>query len=148
MRSIKRDKKAISNGAVLCFRCGVCCKKFQVRVDMVEARRIADNLEVDWGTFKSTYLDDRWPGAESFLFRHNQVGCIFLEHKKGSRVSSCTIHNIRPSSCREWIPDWHRTECREGLLVYWGLSADSEGNFVGDQREVDQFNSFLQQLRE
>jgi len=129
-----------------CFRCGMCCRKYQVRVDMVEARRISDDLGINWNEFKDKYLDCRWPGAESFLFRHNEGGCVFLEHKKGEPLSKCLIHAIRPSSCRDWIPDWHRTECREGLLVFWGLTVDSEGDFKGADEDVEHFRVFLQKL--
>ena len=38
-----------------CFRCGMCCRKYQVRVDMVEARRISDDLGINWNEFKERF---------------------------------------------------------------------------------------------
>jgi Fe-S-cluster containining protein len=132
---------------VPCFRCGVCCRKYQVRVDVIEVRRIADELGLGFDEFNDRFLDNRWPGAESFLFRHNESGCVFLVHKKGTNTSDCSIHCLRPSSCRDWTPDWHRTECREGLLAFWGLTVNSEGDFRGNTKDVERFQTFLKQLK-
>lgn len=132
---------------VPCFRCGVCCRKYQVRVDIVEGWRIAEELGLKFDEFKDKFLDTSWPGEESFLFRHSKGGCVFLVHKKGMGISSCSIHSFRPSSCRDWIPDWHRTECREGLLVFWGLTVNSEGDLKGNSEEVERFRAFLNQLK-
>jgi hypothetical protein len=31
-----------------CFRCGVCCTRYQVRLSLVETKQIADELGFDW----------------------------------------------------------------------------------------------------
>jgi Fe-S-cluster containining protein len=134
----------LKDAPVLCFRCGVCCRKYQVRLDIVEARRIADELGVFWDEFRDRYLDDRWPGAESFLLSHDTKGCIFLEQEKGSCISSCSIHPVRSSSCRDWSPDWDKTECQEGLSAYWGLTVDSEGKLKGAKKRIQRFRTFQQ----
>ena len=39
-----RIKEVLSSPLIPCFRCGVCCTRYQVRLSLVEARRIADQL--------------------------------------------------------------------------------------------------------
>ena len=34
--------------SIPCFRCGVCCTRYQVCLSLVEARQIADELGFDW----------------------------------------------------------------------------------------------------
>jgi Fe-S-cluster containining protein len=86
-----------------------------VRLELVEARRIADELGLSWEEFRDKYLDDRWPGAESCLLRHGDNGCIFLVMRNNDIRAECRIHSFRPSSCRDWTPGPHRPECREGM---------------------------------
>jgi Fe-S-cluster containining protein len=116
MTGEKAEEFIKPNGVpMVCLRCGTCCRKHQVRLDLVEARRIADELTLSWEEFSDRYLDERWPGAESFLLRHGDSGCIFLVMKKDAMPAECRIHSFRPSSCRDWIPGRHRPECRVGL---------------------------------
>ncbi|MDP2953961.1 MAG: hypothetical protein Q8O76_11680, partial [Chloroflexota bacterium] len=35
----------------VCFQCGECCSRYQVRLTLVEARRIADALGIAWHQF-------------------------------------------------------------------------------------------------
>jgi Fe-S-cluster containining protein len=131
-----------------CFRCGVCCRKYQARLDMGEARCIADELKMSWEEFGDRYLDSRWPGVESFLLRQGRGGCIFLEQEKDSSIATCLIHPFRSSACRDWTPDLHRSECQEGLSKYWGLAVDSQGQLKGAKIKVQRFQAFLKSLIE
>ena len=45
--------------SIPCFRCGVCCTKYQVRLSLVEARQIADELGFDWDEWLDRYVDQR-----------------------------------------------------------------------------------------
>ena len=66
--SISQDR--IHGDALMpCFRCGVCCTRYEVSLSVVEVRRIADGLGITWGEFLNRYVDQRWPSAESFLLR-------------------------------------------------------------------------------
>ncbi len=64
--------------SIPCFRCGVCCTRYQVRLSLVEARQIADELGFDWDEWLDRYVDQRWPGTDSFLLRHCNGACVFL----------------------------------------------------------------------
>ena len=43
--------------SIPCFRCGVCCTRYQVRLSLVEARQIADELGFDWDEWLDRYVD-------------------------------------------------------------------------------------------
>ena len=129
-----------------CFRCGVCCTRLQVRLSLVEARRIADELGIAWGEFIERYTDHSWPGATSFLLRQVNGACIFLEHQEGGNKASCLIHRFKPSSCREWTPSLYRRECREGLAKYWGLMVSPSGQLQGTGERIKRFQSYVESL--
>ena len=134
------------NGYFPCFRCGMCCVVYQVSLSLGEARRIADELAVTWDEFKLRYLDDRWPGTDSFLVRQTSSGCVFLE-REGPVLTSCRIHRFRPSSCRDWTPGTYRRECKEGLKL-WGLHMSEEGEIKGPEETLARFRAFLQSLEQ
>ena len=129
-----------------CFRCGICCTRYQARLSLTEARRINEELEISWEEFVEGYTDLNWPGTESFLIRHSTGACIFLKHEEGSSVAICLIHPFRPSSCRDWNPSQYRPECQEGLNNYWGLKISPAGKFQGAQHKIQRFQSFLESL--
>jgi hypothetical protein len=129
----------------LCFRCGVCCTKYQVRLNQVEARQIADGLGISWDEFLERYVDQRWPGVESFLLRQDNGACVFLKQKEDNQ-SICLIHPFKPSACQEWVPSLHRRECREGLAKYWGLRVGSQGELQGEEERIYRFQLFLKSL--
>lgn len=134
------------NALIPCFRCGVCCMRYEVSLSVVEARRIADGLGITWGEFLDRYVDQRWPSAESFLLRQRNLACIFLEHTEGTNKTSCLIHSFKPSACREWMPSLYRRECREGLNRYWGLTVDLSGELQGPRERIRCFESVVESL--
>ncbi len=134
------------NNEIPCFRCGICCRRYQVRLSLVEARRIAHELGMIWDDFASQYLDKRWPGTESMLLRQSHGGCLFLEQEEGSAIASCHIHAFRPSSCREWTPGVSRPECQQGLEKCWGLQVDDQGKLKGSRANRQRFQVFLKSL--
>ena len=129
-----------------CFRCGICCRRYQVRLSLTEARRIAHELGMSWDDFASQYLDKRWPGTKSLLLRQSHGACPFLEQEEDSAIASCRIHAFRPSSCREWAPGVHRPECQQGLAQYWGLRVDAQGKLKGTALKQQRFQAFLESL--
>jgi Fe-S-cluster containining protein len=129
-----------------CFRCGVCCRRYQARLNITEAKRIADGLGISLDEFSNKYLDHRWPGKESFLLRHIRGACIFLKRSRNRKLHNCLIHSFRPSSCEEWTPGLHRRECQQGLTRYWGLGVNGEGELTGTKRRLLSFQAFLQLL--
>lgn len=126
-----------------CFRCGVCCKRYQVRVNLVEARRIVDNMGISWNEFLDEYVDHRYIGAENFLIRQCEGACVFLK-RIDEKQTCCLIHEFKPSSCREWAPGLFRRECREGLSELWGLEVDQNGEEIyGPSDKLFNFYTFL-----
>ena len=134
------------DSSIPCFRCGICCYKHQVRIDIVEARRICDVLGLNWHIFLSRYIDQKWPDDNSFLLRQQDQTCIFLRNTNLPYKKICLIHMFKPSACREWMPSLYQRECREGLLRYWGLSVTLEGELQGANDRIQCFQSFLKSL--
>jgi hypothetical protein len=129
-----------------CFRCGVCCTRYRVHVNLLEARRIADALGIKWHIFLSTYVEPRWTGADSFFLRHQNGACIFLSRTSEPGNTVCLVHAIKPAACREWTPSLSRRECQEGLLKYWGLVVTPKGELYGTRERIQRFQLFLDSL--
>ncbi len=137
------ENRLLSN--LPCFRCGVCCHRYQPRIDLTEARVIADSLGTTWQEFVANYLDSRYFGEERFLLRQKNGACIFLE-RIDEKVTTCTIHLFKPSACRDWTPGLFRKECQTGLAQMWKLTVDQKGNLQGDKDDVARFYSFIGSL--
>ena len=132
--------------SIPCFRCGVCCTRYQVRLSLVEARQIADELGFDWDEWLDRYVDQRWPGTDSFLLRHCNGACVFLERIEARNVTSCLIQSFKPSACREWTPSLYRRECRDGLAKYWKLIVSPAGQLESTEEKLGDFHSFIESL--
>ncbi len=129
-----------------CFRCGVCCTKYQIHLTMIEARRIADELGITWDEWLDRYTDQNWPESNSFLLRRCQRVCVFLKRMEGSNITRCLIQSFKPSACREWNPSLYRRDCQEGLAKYWGLTVSPLGQAEGSEQDLRRFHSFLESL--
>jgi Fe-S-cluster containining protein len=135
----------LGNLCIPCFRCGVCCRKYHARLSHAEALEIADKLGIDWAEFSETYLENYWPGVQSFTIAHRNGSCIFLRYVEGYG-GSCSIQAFKPLSCREWNPSIFRKECQEGLRRYWGLRVTPLGGLEGAEDNLRSFQSFLESL--
>ncbi len=129
-----------------CFRCGICCVKYQVRLGLLEARRICDGLEMPWVEFSNRYLDRYYFGGGTFLIRRNHEGCVFLRDA-GDRTTYCAIEMFKPLSCIEWSPGLDRRECREGLQKRWGLIVGDEYQLIGTEERLRDFFHLLEKLK-
>ncbi len=136
------DKKIKDN--FTCFRCGVCCRKYQVRMTRPEAQTIAGKLGISFKEFLGKFTDPRWPGQDSFLLVHKNGGCIFLNNGPDKKITGCSIHQFRPEDCRAWSPGIDRPECQTGL-GYWGLKAVNE-DVTGSEADITKFEAFLKTL--
>ncbi len=130
----------------LCFCCGVCCARYQVRLGLIEARRIADELVLTLDEFVEKYVDRHWPGSEDFLLRRREGSCVFLENVEGAKMTRCLVHPFKPYACAEWNPSMYRKECQEGLAKYWGLTVRASGQLEGSEGKLRDFYSFLETL--
>lgn len=48
---------------------------------------IADELGFDWDKWLDRYVGHRWPETDSFLLRHYNGACVFLERIKARDVT-------------------------------------------------------------
>lgn len=131
---------------ITCFRCGICCTKYQVNLSFTEARKIADKLEIEWDKFIKEYTDHRWPGTSTLLLKHKNGACIFLRKTQDGKDETCKIHSFKPLSCIDWTSGIFRKECQEGLSKYWDLTISIEGELKGQPKRLESFQTFLQSL--
>lgn len=103
---------------VPCFRCGVCCVRWQPLLSPQEVRRLAAALGLSPRSFSRRYTR-AYPlrrGWRQLLA--TAQGCVFLAWQGG--VSACTIHTVRPQVCRDWQAGLDRRECLQGLRAFPG----------------------------
>lgn len=127
-----------------CLRCGTCCSLFDVRVTLAEAHRITDKIGITWDEWMNSYINDRWPGTESFILRRHNGKCLFL--KEEGEQSLCSIHSFKPSLCIEWSQGTHRKECQRGLQKRWGITIDSSGNLSGTPQSLQRYRNYVKSL--
>ena len=138
MLATEMPGKAQIKYAIPCLRCGECCRRYQVRLDLAEAQRIAGQLGLTGEDFRLRYADPRWPGERSLLVRQENGCCLFLQRPDENGDELCGIHSFKPLSCREWTPGLDRRECQAGLARRWGITVDSSGGLKGpDERTRD-----------
>lgn len=128
-----------------CFRCGVCCSVYQVRISPFEARAIADSMGMDYWDWVGRYCDPRWSDPRSHLIRHDDRGCVFLDHS-GGEVALCGIYRVRPASCRDWAAGVFKPACQEGLKRFWHVHVDSAGHLQGSSEALSRLYESLRLL--
>ena len=136
------NNKINQQTTIHCFRCGICCSLYQVHIDLSELQMLAMHLNISHEEFISNYADPRWPGENTFLLRHVNGACIFIETFQNN-ITSCKIHSFRPQDCRNWMAIINKPECQKGLLK-WGLELDEKGNIRGNDSDIKRFNEFLE----
>ena len=97
-----------------CFRCGICCQRYQPRVTQKEVKKIAAALGMANDEFLSSYVQTT-PQGDAFLLQSSGQSCIFLRGGRRTGRATCAIYSVRPKASRDWIPSLSRPECREGL---------------------------------
>jgi len=96
-----------------CFRCGICCTRYQAPLTPQDIDNIASTLRISRSKCISRYAL-KLPIKEGYLLKRTEKGCIFLAWDADGKAR-CTIHPSRPKACREWTPSLSKPECREGL---------------------------------
>jgi len=132
--------------AVPCFRCGLCCTRYQPPLTTQEAEAIARALRMTLDAFLDRYVDDSWYEPGRFLLDTDTGACVFLEPASEGKPASCKIHPLRPQACRDWQAGLHKKECLEGLKRYWGLSVTASGKLTGPRENLRRFRAFLRSL--
>jgi Fe-S-cluster containining protein len=147
-QSENRPDGAVPSGMKIpCFRCGLCCTRYQPPLTGGEAEVIADNLGMALDAFLDRYVDDSWYEPGRFLLDTDSEACVFLELASADKPGSCRIHAVRPQACRDWQAGLHQKECLEGLQRDWGLTATPSGKLVGSELKLRKFRAYLQALQ-
>lgn len=133
-------------GSEACLRCGECCRRHQVRLDLAEADSIAAGLGLTGGQFRERFADRRWPGETSLLLRHESGRCPFLGSPDEKGDELCAIDDFKPLSCREWQAGLHRHECRAGLARRWGLVVGPGGGPAALEQKMAGLRLFIDLL--
>jgi len=128
-----------------CIRCGVCCTVYQVRISPGEAREIANSMGLDYWDWVGRYCDPRWSDTRSHLIRHDDHGCVFLDHSR-REGSLCGIYRVRPLSCRDWAAGVFKPACQAGLKEIWHVGVDDSGQLQGSPESLADLQVFLNQL--
>ena len=140
----REEGEGRDEASIPCFRCGICCTRYDVRITWLEARRVADGLGLTWEEWlDGGYVEKRWDSHSSFLLRRYDGACVFLEYVPGRKMTRCTIHPFKPAACLEWNPSLKRRECLEGLAGNWGLRVSSSGHIEGPAQALRDFNTSL-----
>ncbi len=127
---------------MLCFRCGLCCARYQAQLDMAEAQRIAAGLGLNLKDFIQRYADPRWHDAETILLRHENGECVFLERLESGKEAFCKIPSIKPAICREFPANLNQKVCWEGLAKYWDLTIVPRDSRKAQKRRLPGSSAF------
>jgi len=101
---------------VSCYRCGICCTRYQPPLTSQDIDSIASALGISASECLSRYAL-KVPTKEGYLLKRAEEGCIFLA-RDADGEACCLIHQSRPQACREWTPSLAKPECREGLAKF------------------------------
>ena len=99
--------------AIPCYRCGVCCQRWQPLVGRAEAERLAQFLGFSTQAFLVDYTRPYPLDDEQHQLSERNGGCVFLRFEDG--LATCAVHEARPQACRDWDASLARRECLEGL---------------------------------
>lgn len=99
--------------SIPCFRCGVCCQRWQPLVSRAEANRLAAYLNVATDDFLARYTRPYPLDEDTHQLLERRGGCIFLRFESG--LASCSVHDARPQPCRDWDASLLRRECLDGV---------------------------------
>ncbi|HLZ68586.1 MAG TPA: YkgJ family cysteine cluster protein [Dehalococcoidia bacterium] len=99
--------------AIPCFRCGVCCRRWQPLIGRDEAERLASFLGLPLQAFLAGYARPYPLAEERYQLLEREGGCTFLREEDGR--AGCAVHEARPQACRDWDASLSRRECLDGL---------------------------------
>ncbi len=96
-----------------CFRCGVCCTRYQPPLTPQDIDNIASALGISRSKCISRYAV-KVPIKEGYLLKKTEKGCLFLAWDADGNAR-CPIDPSRPRACRGWPPSLSKPECLEGV---------------------------------
>ena len=93
-----------------CFRCGICCTRYQPKLTPREVQRLARHFSLPVPEFLDRYIQVTTIG---YVVRQSAKGCVFLIWE-GDKTT-CRIYRVRPQACRDWVASLSQPECQQGL---------------------------------
>lgn len=145
IRTLEGDEvTAAEQAPIPCFRCGLCCIRYQPPLSPRDVRSIASALGTSRAECLSRYAL-KVPIREGYLLKRTGEGCVFLAWDADEKAR-CTVHPARPRACREWTPSLARPECREGVagLKAKGQIMRPEELFSSDQQREQLYRSLTE----
>jgi Fe-S-cluster containining protein len=97
--------------AVPCFRCGLCCTDYLVKLSSRDIAVLVRGLGIPRAEVLRKYVKKTPVGP---VMRQNGRECVFLGRDERG-ASSCSVYEFRPEVCRNYAPSLLRPECQEGL---------------------------------
>ncbi len=97
--------------AVPCFRCGLCCTDYLVKLSGRDMVFLSRGLGISKAELLRKYVKKTPVGP---VMRQNGRECVFLRRDERG-ASSCSVYEFRPEVCRNYAPSLLRPECQEGL---------------------------------
>ncbi len=104
--------------AHVCGRCGNSCRREKILVREQEVFALQSHLGLDENSFRQRHLEQAftWNPGDAVLRLENGA-CPFLDSDGTDKPlnARCTVHDIRPQSCRDFISN--ASYCRKDLGV-------------------------------
>jgi Fe-S-cluster containining protein len=142
LRTPGREETAVTEQTPIpCFRCGICCARYQPPLTTDDIGNIASALGISRSKLVSGYAV-KVPTKEGYLLKHADNGCIFLAWG-GDGKARCSIYTSRPRACREWRASLSKPECLEGLakLKSQGQMMLPEELFSSDKEQEEPYRA-------
>ena len=96
---------------VPCFRCGLCCIGFLVKLSGKDINLLSRGLGISKADLMRKCVRKTPVGP---VLRQNGDDCVFLTHD-ARNATGCIAYAFRPEVCRSWVPSLFRQECQEGM---------------------------------
>ena len=131
--------------AIPCFRCGVCCQRWQPLIGPAEVAWLARFLGLPVEMFLARYARPYPLDDERHQLLERDGGCVFLTFEAGQ--AGCAVHEARPQACRDWDASLSRRECLDGLGALCEGSASLAPIHMYDGPDAETFVRHLRQRR-
>jgi hypothetical protein len=96
---------------VPCFRCGLCCTDYLVKLSTQDIAQLARGLGIAKPALFRKYVKKTPVGP---VLRQNGRECVFLSREENG-ATGCSAYAFRPEVCRNYLPSLLRPDCQQGL---------------------------------
>ena len=98
-------------GPVPCFRCGLCCTDYLVKLSGEDIALLARGLGTTRAALFRKHVKKTPVGP---VLRQSGRECVFLDREE-TGATRCGVYAFRPEVCRNYLPSLLRHECQQGL---------------------------------